>query len=167
MEQVDFVGNEDEAPSIEQWVARDKLMLKIDADANFLAEKMANNGNSYFYGSEGHHHHHFLKVEMENCFRCGNWLATICMSAATIETFLSAYFDKGSKMKRGLEAKEFPFIVLYEEIIDARNSIMHLRNKSLKKSFHSKSYNELFKLSKKAIWLVYVLIDYVLYKHKR
>lgn len=163
---MDIVGHWAEAPKKDQWVERDKLMLRLDADANISAEKAAKRGSSYVFSDEALHQSQNLRRELENCFRCGNWLSAIVMSASTIETFLHCYLKKGSKTNGFLEEINFPFPNLYKEVIDARNSILHLRNRSYADSFFKLSREAHFELAKRAMWLSFFLVDYVLFIKK-
>jgi len=163
---MNIVGNWAEAPTKDQWVARDKIMLDICAQAEKYARLAVNKGDSYSYSADSHYQTMFLSREIENCFRCGNWLSTIVMAAAVIETFLSGYLEKGSQSENFLDSIKFPEKELYKKIIDSRNSIMHLRNKSYASSFYKTPPEELFELAKTGLWLSYFLTDFVLYtKH--
>jgi len=138
-------------------------MLEINAKAENDARIAANKGDSYFYSAQAYYQPQLLSREIENCFRCGNWLSAVVMSAAIIETFLHGYVEKGSKSESFLDEIKFPEKELYKKVIDARNSIMHLRNRDYSKSFHNASPEEMFDLAKSALWLSYFLVDYILY----
>src|SRR5690554_2199554 len=117
---LDIVGNKFEAPKIEQWVARDKVMLELNCRALDQARDSVSKGEAYLYGKHegGYFQHQHLTWELENCFRCGNWLASISMSAAMVETFLHSYLEKGKNSRQLLESISFPYMDMYKALVD-------------------------------------------------
>ncbi|EGR1345543.1 hypothetical protein ACUMO5_004498 [Vibrio parahaemolyticus] len=164
-EKLDIVGNKFEAPKSEQWLARDKIMLELNRIALEQARESVGKGENYLFGKHegGYFQHQYLTWELENCFRCGNWLASISIAAAMVETFLHSYLNKGKNSRQLLESINFPCMDLYKELIDMRNSIMHLRNTKFKQSAYSLSDEELYERATKFMWLAYFLKDYVLF----
>ncbi|EPP5335845.1 hypothetical protein ACUSRQ_005128 [Vibrio harveyi] len=162
---VELIGDRFEAPTLELWCARDELMLKLNSEALVQARQAVSKGKQYSYGSEneGYFQHQHLMWELEGTYRCGNWLASISMSAAVVETFLSSYLSKGNKSEQFLKSIAFPNMPDYKELVDMRNSIMHLRNRSFSKSAYNKSEKEYFDMATRFLWLTYFLKDYVLF----